>query len=41
MVRNMRKKSKFEKGFLAMLMAPEIVLITAMAVSGIIYLFIS
>ncbi len=36
----MREKKKFEKGFLAMLMAPEIVLIIAMVVSGIIYLFL-
>jgi len=36
----MRKKSKIEKGFLAMLLAPEVMLITAMIVSGIIYLFL-
>lgn len=36
----MRKKSTFEKGFLAMLLAPEIVLVVAMVASGIIYLFL-
>jgi len=36
----MRKKTKFEKGFLALLVAPEIICIVALVVSGIIYLFV-
>lgn len=35
-----RIKTKTEKGVLALLMTPEIVLITAMIVSGLIYLFL-
>ena len=35
----MRKKVKFDKGFLALLLVPEIVLIIAMIVAGLIYFF--
>ena len=36
----MRKKTKSEKGLLALLLAPEIVLFSAMVVSGLKYLFL-
>jgi len=39
-VNNKRKKSKFEKGFLALLVAPDVLGITAVIVAGIIYLFL-
>jgi len=35
----MRKKLKFDKGALALFLAPEIVLIVALIVSGLIYFF--
>jgi len=38
---NMRKKTKFEKGLLALFLAPEIVFIIAVLVSGVIYLFLN
>ena len=37
--RTMRKKIKLDKGFLALLLVPEIVLIVAMIVAGLIYVF--
>lgn len=37
--RNMRKKVKFDIVFLAGLLVPEIVLIIAMVVAGLIYIF--
>lgn len=37
----MRKKSKIEKGFLALLATPDIIAVTFMLVAGIIYLFLS
>lgn len=36
-----RKKTKFEKGFLALLVAPDIIALIAIVVSGMIYLFVS
>lgn len=36
-----RKKTKIEKGILAMLLAPEIIALVAIIVSGLIYLFLS
>ena len=36
---NMGKKVKFDKGFLAMLLVPEIVLVVAMIATGLIYVF--
>jgi len=36
----MREKTKIEKWFLALLMAPEIIAITAMIVSGLIFYFL-
>jgi len=36
----MRQKTKFEKGILVLFMAPEIIAITAMIVSGLIYFFL-
>jgi len=37
----MRKKTKVEKGFLALLITPEIVLLSVFIVSTILYLFFS
>jgi len=39
MNKNVKKKSKFDKGLLALLLAPEIVLLAAFIVSGLIYFF--
>ena len=35
----MRKKVKFDKGFLALLLVPEIILVVAMVTAGLIYVF--
>lgn len=37
----MRKKTKVEKGILALLVTPDVIAITLMIVAGVIYLFVS
>jgi len=37
----MRKKTKFEKGLLALLLAPEVICLSAVIISGAIYLFLN